>query len=421
MKFDYLKKIDNNFLLPNYEGYSLFNAVYTVFQLLGIKTTRKPLNFDLKQFINNKNKVIFFLTDGFGYNQYKNLEPEIPFLSLLSSKGKVFPITSGFPSTTAASLTTMATGLTPREHGLFEWNLYLEELDEVVQTIPFSPMGRKSKEGSLLQRGADPRLLINKDKMFKTLEENKVNSYIFHNQSLINTVFSKLISDGAEKIDYRYLSDLIISLKENLLKETGPAFFYVYWSGIDSEGHKYGPNSPQYALEAKIFFQSIYENLILSLPEKNKENTVFVLTSDHGQTTINPGETIYLNKDKKIMEALEESKNGNKILPWGSPRDVFLNIKKEKRDEIIKYVEQNFGKVCRVIKTEDAIKMGLFGETSAEFLQRLGNIILLPYKGNTIWYEHIKGEMVEFKGHHGGLTEDEMKIPFAIANFKDLI
>ncbi len=421
MREDYLKKIDKNFLLPNYEGYSLYNIVYTVFQILGIKTSRKTLNFDLEKFINKDNKVIFFLVDGFGYNQYKNLEKDIPFLQLLSSRGKVFPVTSGFPSTTAASLTTIATGLTPREHGLFEWNLYFDELDEVIQTIPFSPMGRKAKEGSLLQRGADPRLLINKDKMFKTLEENKVNSYIFHNQSLINTVFSKLISDGAKKFDYRYLSDLIITLRNNIAKEKGPAFFYVYWSGVDSEGHKYGPNSLQYALEAKIFFQSIYENLIQNLSKENMENTVFMLTSDHGQTTINPKETIYLNKDSKILDALEESKNGNKILPWGSPRDVFLSIKKEKRDEIIKYIEQKFGKFCRVLRTEDAIGMGLFGNQGSEFLQRLGNIILLPYKGNTIWYEHIKGERVEFKGHHGGLTEDEMKIPFAIANFKDLI
>ncbi len=421
MNEEYLKSFDKEFLLPNYDGYSLYNSVYTIFQLFGIKPSAKTLNFNFNNFINRKNKVVFFLIDGFGYSQYENLKNEIPFLKLLAERGKVYPITSGFPSTTAASLATVATGLTPREHGLFEWNLYFEELDEVIQTIPFSSMGRKAKEGSLLERGLDPRMLINKDKIFKTLENNKVKSYLFYHQMYANSVFTKLISDGARKIDFRYLSDLIVSLKELIIKEKDPAFFYVYWPGVDTQGHKYGPDSKQYALEAKIFFQSVYENLINKFPKADINNIIFAMTSDHGQVTINPKETVYLNKDSRILDAFKKSRNGNMILPSGNVRDVFLWIKDEKREEIIKYIQNTYGKLCRVLKTEDAVGMGLFGDTGSEFLQRLGNVIILPYKGNTIWYEHIKGEVVEYKGHHGGLTQDEMKIPFAMAKFKDLI
>ncbi|MCL5435094.1 MAG: alkaline phosphatase family protein [Patescibacteria group bacterium] len=419
MNEEYLKNFDKGFLLPNYNGYSLYNSVYTIFQLFGIKPSASPLNFDFNKFVNKNNKVVFFLIDGFGYNRYKNLENEIPFLKLLTEKGKVCPITSGFPSTTAASLATVATGLTPREHGLFEWNLYFDELDEVIQTIPFSSMGRRSREESLLERGIDPRILINKDKIFKILGENGIKSYTFYNQLYINSVFSKLISDGANKIDYRYLSDLIVLLEEYIFKEKGSAFFYVYWPGVDTEGHKYGPDSEQYALEAKIFFQSIYENLISK--SSKDDDIIFAMTSDHGQVTINPKETVYLNKDRRIRDAFKKGRNGNKILPWGNVRDVFLWINDEEREGIIKYIQNTYGRLCRVLKTEEAVGMGLFGDNGSEFLQRLGNVILLPYKGNTIWYEHVKGELVEYKGHHGGLTEDEMKIPFALASFNDLI
>ncbi len=420
MSGKYFKRYED-FLLPNYNGYSLYNSIYTLLSLFGIKSANKPLNFDLNEFIEKNNKVVFFLTDGFGYNQYKNIEKNIPFLRLLSKKGKVFPITSGFPSTTAASLTTVATGLTPRDHGLFEWNLYFDELAEVIQTIPFSPMGRRAKEGSLLEKGADPKLIINKDRIFKILEDNGVNSYIFHNQSLANTVYSNLVSNGAEKIDYRYLSDLIVSIYNVLVREKGPAFLYVYWSGIDSEGHKFGPDSLQYEVEARIFFESIYNDLIKRVPPEKANNILFALTSDHGQVEINPKETVYLNKDSVILEALETGLNGNIILPWGSPRDVFLRVKKDKIEDTIIYINKKYGKICKAIKTEEAIKMGIFGNGSDEFLQRIGNIILLPYKGKTVWFEHIKGELVEFKGHHGGMSEDEMKIPFAIARFKDLV
>jgi hypothetical protein len=69
------------------------------------------------------------------------------------------------------------------------------------------------------------------------------------------------------------------------------------------------------------------------------------------------------------------------------------------------------------------IKKGLFGigEPSDKFLQRAGNLLLLPHKNQSLWYEYIKGEKLEYKGNHGGLSEDEMLIPFAISRFSELI
>jgi len=60
------------------------------------------------------------------------------------------------------------------------------------------------------------------------------------------------------------------------------------------------------------------------------------------------------------------------------------------------------------------------GKPKKEFFDRIGDILILPYKHNTIWYEHIKGKKLEFLGHHGGLSEEEMLIPFAIAKLSDL-
>lgn len=421
---NYLKSKEKNGLLyPQYDGFSLYNAISTIFYLLEIKNTKTPLSLNLEKYKNKNNKIVFFLVDGFGFNQYKNLLDRIDFLKKLSTKGSVYPITSGFPSTTSASLTTVATGLTPQQHGLFEWNLYIEELCEIIQTLPFSSLGRRTRADSLLDKGARPELLINKPTIYEALEKEKVKSYVFHHQVVSKSVYSMISTGTAKRISYRYLSDLIISLRKSIIAEKGPAFFYVYWSGIDSQGHKYSPNSEEYFLEAKIFFDSFQKEFFARFRKEEVKDTLFLMTADHGQIPIDAKKTIYLNHDKKLFEAYDIDKNGQKILPWGSPRDVFLAIKDEKRDETISYLNRTYGKYALILKTEDAIKARLFGNggQDSEFLQRLGNIVVLPFRGNTIWYEHIKGELLEYKGHHGGLTEDEMLIPFAIAKFEDLI
>ena len=421
---NYLKsKEKNGFLYPQYDGYSLYNIISTIFDLLEIKNIKTPLSINLEKYKNKNNKIVFFLVDGFGFNQYKNLLDRIDFLKTLSIKGFVYPITSGFPSTTSASLTTIATGLTPQQHGLFEWNLYMEELSEIILTLPFSSLGRKTRTNSLLDKGARPELLINKPTIYEALEKEKVQSYVFHHQVVSESVYSIVSTGNAKRISYRYLSDLINSLRKSITAEKGPAFFYVYWSGIDSQGHKFSPNSEEYFLEAKIFFDSLQKEFFAHFEKEKVKNTLFLMTSDHGQVSIDSKKTIYLNLDKKLFEAFNVGKNGEKILPWGSPRDVFLAIKDEKREETISYLKKTYGKYALILKTEDAVKARLFGDGSpnSEFLHRLGNIIVLPFHGNTIWYEHIKGELLEYKGHHGGLTEDEMLIPFAIAKFEDLI
>jgi hypothetical protein len=63
-----------------------------------------------------------------------------------------------------------------------------------------------------------------------------------------------------------------------------------------------------------------------------------------------------------------------------------------------------------VVKTETLIKEGYFGpEISKRFRDRAGNLVVLSYLHETVWwYAEDKFDMT-FKGHHGGLTPQEME------------
>ena len=63
-----------------------------------------------------------------------------------------------------------------------------------------------------------------------------------------------------------------------------------------------------------------------------------------------------------------------------------------------------------VVKTETLITEGYFGpEVSHRFRERVGNLVVLPYRYESVWwYEKDKFEQ-KFYGHHGGLTPQEME------------
>jgi hypothetical protein len=67
------------------------------------------------------------------------------------------------------------------------------------------------------------------------------------------------------------------------------------------------------------------------------------------------------------------------------------------------------------VPTARLIDEGFFGPLamlpSRRFLERVGNLAILPFEGASVyWFERGRFEQ-RFFGQHGGLTRDEMEIP----------
>ena len=109
-------------------------------------------------------------------------------------------------------------------------------------------------------------------------------------------------------------------------------------------------------------------------------------------------------------------------MPIGSPREVFLHIKEEKLDETKEYLQRKIGDKAQIIETKEAAKKGLFGLGLAcrDFLERTGNLMILPYGNQTVWFEDSDGIKTSYLGQHGGLNEQEMLVPFAVASLSSL-
>ena len=95
---------------------------------------------------------------------------------------------------------------------------------------------------------------------------------------------------------------------------------------------------------------------------------------------------------------------------------MFLHLKDERLDEVVPFLQTHLAGRAEVYRTEQLVAQHFFGslQPSKEFLTRVGNVVILPYQYETVWwYEEGKFEM-HFQGHHGGLTPEEMEIPLLL-------
>ena len=94
---------------------------------------------------------------------------------------------------------------------------------------------------------------------------------------------------------------------------------------------------------------------------------------------------------------------------YTSCRDLFLYVRDEALDEVHDKLTRAVGERGEVWRVDDLLREGFFGPAPSERLRkRLGNLVVLPYDGESAyWYEEGRFDM-HYLGHHGGLTPAEM-------------
>ncbi len=207
------------------------------------------------------------------------------------------------------------------------------------------------------------------------------------------------------------------NLTELVIAETAPmTYYFLYFDKIDAICHTYGPHSQQFEETIDAFLRMMEELFYKKLVGKVGQ-TLLILTADHGQVEVDPHRTFYLNKSGiDIEQYLQRNQRGKLLIPAGSARDMFLHVKEERIDEAVSLLQKYLSGRAEIHYTKQLVAQHFFGSTqpSRAFLARVGNLVILPYQHETVWwYEGGKFDM-HFQGHHGGLTPEEMEIPLLL-------
>ena len=356
--------------------------------------------------------VCLFLVDGFGWRFLEEFQ-ETPFLRWAEREGSITKLTSQFPSTTAAHLTTLHTSLPVGEHGIFEWIYYEPDLDALIAPLLFSFAGTSERD-TLKPAGVKPRRLLPTSTFYHLLKKGGVASTILQHREYTPSTYSNIMFAGATARGYRTLAETLVNLSLMVAASKPPAYFVLYYDRIDAVCHEYGPNAPQTEAEILTFLMTM-EQVFLKAMASNQRKIICLLTADHGHVETDPATTIYLNRDPRFagLEAmLRKDKQGKPIIPAGSPRDFFLYIEPGQMEAAEGLLKRGLEGKAEVRRVPEMIEAGFFGPVISPALRaRAGDLVILPYAGESVWwYEKDRFEQ-RFRGHHGGLTPAEMEIP----------
>ena len=395
---------------PLYESYCFSRIPQMIYYLLtGEGEMGLPASV-LGDFPHRYDQVILILVDAFGWRFFEQYVEQFEFLKHFQAEGVVSKLTTQFPSTTAAHVTTIHSGLPVEKSGVYEWFYYEPLLESIIAPLSFSFAGDHERN-TLKQSGVSEHSLFPTQTFYQQLQQQGVQSYCFQHRSYAQSPFSNVVCDGAQISPYRTLPEALTNLTEAAIANPEKAYYYLYFDGIDAIGHRYGLHSPQFEAEVSTFLLTM-ERLFYEAMAGKLKNTLVLMTADHGQIEVSPQTTIYLNQLNSSIEPLiKTNSQGQRLVPAGSPRDMFLYIQAKYLQEAYDLLTYQLSDRATVYRTETLIDQGFFGLSSPSpaLLNRLGNLIILPHKYETVWwYEEGRFEQQNF-GHHGGLSREEME------------
>jgi hypothetical protein len=404
-------RFTERFRHPLYDSYCFSRIPATTASLLGASTGGTLPPSTLYGMECTYDKVVLFFIDAFGWTYFERYQDRYPFLQRIINDGVVSMLTSQFPSTTAAHVTTMHTGQRVDESGVFEWYYYEPKLDAVIAPLLFSYAGTKSR--NQLSGVIDPRELFPTDTFYKQLRANGIKSYIFQSRLFTPSPYSDVVYDGAfAVVPHMTLSEALTNLRHSLVTERNKAYFFLYHADIDTVAHQYGPDSAQFEAEIDAFF--IQAERFIQSCQGACGKTIFLMTADHGQMQVDPRTTIYLNRDiPESSSWIRCNARDEMLVPAGSPRDLFLYIKPEYKDEAETKLRTALANKADVYRCEQLMQNGMFGDAPGTMLRsRMADLVILPYAGESVWWHEENKFVMKSIGHHGGLSPEEMEIPF---------
>lgn len=358
---------------------SIANFTAALMKNYNLPTTYEPSA--LVEFLLSKKykHVVLMVLDGMGKHI---IEKNCGNGSILKTH-QVMNLNSVFPPTTVAATTTFTTGLAPIESGWLGWHLYLNNNDPSITL--FKNEVNATEEAFTKFKVED---VIPRDYWYKHLKRAK--HY---------TVYPSWAENGVET-----LSEAFNKVKEICNKEESN-FTYMYWDEPDALIHEYGTTSQI----VKVKLLEI-EELVNKFAEEIPNETIVLITADHGLIDVEPLELINY---PDFMECLTK--------PFaGEGRFAQFYVKEDKEELFKELFNKYFGESFMLLSKEEFIKSQMAGinEPNKVVEYALGDFVAIG-TGSYYFTEKINEDDLIFKAHHAGITPEEMETCVVLLKRKD--
>jgi predicted AlkP superfamily pyrophosphatase or phosphodiesterase len=404
-----LLPLKEGWVLPHYAGLSIANIPATVAALLGgaLPGALPPLPSELwSDWVPGLRRVVLVILDALGYRLLQRMwaKDQAQAFTKLAAAGRLHPLTSVFPSTTDAALVSLRTGCPPAEHGWLAYTMYLREFGIAANAIVLCPVWSHQSD-MLVDWGLDPETMVPAPTLAEQLARDGIRSGALFHRSYRNSGFSKMLYRGTADIRvHLHASDFWVQLRHLLADTRGQrAYLTAYWSGLDTLAHAYGPDTDLWEAEFRTVSHLLLREFLQDLPAEDREGTLLLITADHGQIRIPPEHILVAGQDPELRQHL--------LVPVvGESRAAFIYPRPGRAQAIRDYFDRAFPDWFTTLESTRALEAGMMGKPIAdETYARAGELLVLPHGDHALQRSQ---DAVSLLGRHGGLTPEEMLVPF---------
>jgi hypothetical protein len=262
--------------------------------------------------------------------------------------------------------------------------------------------------GGLARAGFSPHEFLDMPLLGKHLLDNGIEPSAFIHYSIAHSGLSTMQMEDVDVHPYVDEADLGISLADFLNGRQGKRdYVYVYYSDVDTLMHRYSAGDARVKLQFTAFSRLFKEAFVDRLSPEVAKDTVLILAADHGSkaTPINPRYDLANHPELKSMLVMS---------PTCEHRLAFFYIKPGQLTAVREYIEHTWPGEFLLIESEKALEAGLFGAGpfKPQVRDRIGDLIAVARGGAYFWWAPTPNHMY---GRHGGLSREEMLVPFLAA------
>ena len=368
---------------------SIINLMSSIGEASGVSSPYTTLD-SLDSLKESKN-IVLMIVDGLGFNYLQKYGRGTTLHKNLRES-----ITSVFPPSTGSAIASFLTGLPPQQHGVVGWYVHLKEYGLVSRILPYT----NAVDGNIIDLPISK--VIDVKGIFSDIKREYSMIYDHH---IVDSVFTRNLAGRARRVGYSDIDSFFGSIRNTLSKTMKQSYIYSYWPTLDSISHILGCESP----EAKEHLQEFDGKLQTFVEAIADSDTTLILTADHGFNDVSLDDVIYTRDHPKLVDCL--------TLPiCGDTRTGFCYVRPSKVTEFERYIENDLGEICNLQKSEDMIRDGWFGlfDAHPRLHDRVGDYTLTFNEGYALLNCFPGLEPPELKGHHGGVSSDEMNVPLVV-------
>jgi hypothetical protein len=330
-------------------------------------------------------RYVVLLIDGLGADLLAENAERAPFLSGLTQRF----LTSGVPSTTATSITSLGTGLPPGAHGIAGYSFWHRPEAAVLNTLRW-PAGLSGLD-------VQPQLTYFERTVKAGIHTGTIAPANFA-QSGLTTVALR----GATFWPVRDETDL--NLRAELAVSAVMAgernLTYCYERVLDHTGHGRGVDSDRWR-DALGWV----DRLAFRMREVLPQTVRLVITADHGMIDVPEDSRVLVEDEPGLLDEVG--------VFAGEGRLRHLMVETGSAERVAGRWRRRLGERAWVRTRDEAIAEGWFGDMATRHADRFGDVIVAMADDGAILSRTLAGEL-GLVGMHGSLTHAEMVVPLLV-------